>query len=362
MKISLNNFIVSYVLILVYVIPLNMSINGENISIYSYTRLGVVFLYVITLVLTKDINILALIPFLLFCIKYIMLGEITYEYIYIACSIGLVTYSNLQKEYLHNVKTIKIITFFYMIQILICTYLNDGTIISTCNDRNYTGFFVFLLFVLNYYYRLKTWIIVAIVGGLTFSRLYILAIFSFFLIQLIQKTNKGFKIKDIKVYSFFYLIIQLLIVPISYIYQYFFKKGNYVYQYLTGIKRFSKILDGSNNIRTLANIYAIDSLSIRNIIFGLEDNTFIGLTMFGNKRIYPHNTMLVMYVKFGGIVSAIYIYVIYAILKRIYYNIGFVCSILLYQMFLGPSTYYGIEVILINVVVNMIKDECRRNL
>lgn len=57
----------------------------------------------------------------------------------------------------------------------------------------------------------------------------------------------------------------------------------------------------------MVNILAIKSFSPLNLLIGLKENTFEGINFVKGKTLFPHNTMLGLYIHFGMVVSFIYI-------------------------------------------------------
>ena len=207
-----------------------------------------------------------------------------------------------------------------------------------------------------------------VVSTIYISRATIIAVCVLMLFYIIQGKKELFnKASNLKVIKTIFWVGQFIIIPISYIFVYKFNTINYQYIYVQGFNRLNNLMDGSNYLRFMVNILAFRSFNIKNLFIGLPKNTFEGLTYIAGKTLFPHNSILALYIQFGMIIALIYMNRFIKVYKK--YNSGKIIplyiAILVYQCFLGPSSFYGVEILLFMIIVkgisNYLKKEENKN-
>ena len=201
------------------------------------------------------------------------------------------------------------------------------------NDKNFTAVSVllFLCFCSKSKYNLGV-LISIIIGIMLGSRLFILAIILFYVIKIILKySDKLDFLKKIIDYvlnwrtkEIFFIIIfsSILMIAISY-YMVFSVPLKSISQDRTSFN------DRSNAIRVRANVYAIETIckNPNFIFYGYDDNIkeVLGVediktsTKYRNFRlVQPHNFVLNLILRYGIILSIIYILIISKILSKLW--------------------------------------------
>ena len=234
-------------------------------------------------------------------------------------------------------------------------YIKKLQITSLIGDNNYTGYFIFFLFIYFFYTNKKIWILWFILAMFTFSRATIIAIGIVVVFSIIEKNKKIVvkKEKSVKIVAMLVILGQVIIIPISYMFVQKFNNYNYTYTYVQGFQRLSNLMDNSNYFRFMVNILAIETFSPLNLLIGLEENTFEGINFVKGKTLFPHNTMLGLYIHFGMVVSFIYILKYIKLYKKCnnVSTIPIYLALITYQIFLGPSSFYGIELLVFMFVI-----------
>ncbi len=303
---------------------------------------------------------------IIFIIKIIMYREIDMSIIYISAGIIVVEHILINEININLVKKLFEISFYmYLIQLVVYSFNNyklTGVleIVSSAYDANYTGYFTFILgtYFLYINKRIKA-IILFIVGLFTYSRLYIISLILFVILTKVCNKKVFINISTL-IYSFwFYIAIQFLVVIVSLMYCNIYEYFKPEYVYLEGFSRMTNLLDESNYIRSQANLFALKSINLGNLLLGLQEGTFIGIDYFKGKTIFPHNLFWSMYVHFGMIITILFLSRYSKILIKYKSDIlPFYFVIILYHSFLGLGPFYGIDLVIITFIVITI---CKEN-
>lgn len=365
------NFIIFLVIAAIYIIPVSSgfytNINTAEASGYNiFSNIRIVFILLAIILFFLDsrkkistYNILFLI-LLIFTLKYFFYNEIDFGLFYIAASIiifdCLINYDlnyNLVKKILNA-------SFYtYILQIIIFSanyYFKYGflRVVASYNDANYTAYFGLCLIYFFYVSKQKIKMnILLVLMMFTFSRLYILIIVLFYILRILHVKKSKLKAQ----YSMaFYILVQLMILAIGMYYISLYEVIRPEYTFLQGFDRLKGMLDESNYIRFMANSLAVESLSIKSFFLGLPQNTFIGLYIFGNKSIFPHNFIWSMHIQYGLFITLILISKYMKIFRKFGEGLmPYYFCIILYHSFLGLSSFYGLDLVLQLIMIKSIQ-------
>lgn len=342
-----------FLLVMIYVIPMGFQDNFLIFTLLRYVFSLCAFLY-----LMKDPHIpfLSLLLFILFLAKLLFYQEIGLDYLYLG--LLFVIYQNWLEELPRNLEDIfKVISWLFILMTFGQTILSFDlplTINSTIPDRNYTGYFIGFLAIQAYYQGKRRCWLLFILGILTYSRLFLLSLLVFFLFEGLRLLSRQRSLADYFA-PLFYWPFQLLSGLVFYLYRYLFNQIDYTYQYQQGLSRFTSLLDASNDLRSQVAIMGLESINPVTFFLGLPEGSFAGLKAFAGKTLYPHHTLLVLHVKFGLLTAIFYGIAFLAPFKgKLNQKFPFLAWLVMYQVFLGPSIFYGIELLLTVLVVRSI--------
>lgn len=366
----LLNIIAIISIVSIYIIPVrSIGLDIEilsNYNIFEELRLIFMILCILFIIFNKKYTLNTYIYttfiLLIFVLKIVCYKEYDFGYIYI---LGAIIYIDIMLNNKFNVnvcnKIFNIAFYGYIIQIFIFSiveYIKFGKfeITASFNDANYTAYFSFCLGMYFHYIgnKLKRNILL-IIGLFTYSRLFIINIVIFYLLNLIVKIGKKNK-KILNIYDIrFYILVQIILLIIGYIYIHIYERLAPEYVYLEGFSRLGNMLDESNYIRVMANKLALESINLTNSIIGLKAGTFKGINMFTNKVIFPHNLFWSLFIQYGLIVTIVFIKKYCMIFKRYGYGLMpyYIC-ILIYHSILGLSSFYGVDIIIQFMIVSTI--------
>lgn len=372
MYIKLNKFIFNILAIVciasIYIIPVSMGNQEVDSSLLLFNQLrtiiiGLAILLICTTRKSKVYTYASISCILLIiALKYFAYKEFDLGYLYILVgivSVDFILFNGINQKFYK--KFINIAFYMYLVQVAyfsIMSILSQGQlkILASFNDANYTAYFAFCLGAYFYFIKSKKKAFILFTIGLfTYSRLFIVNLALFTILNIYQKFFKLERLKN-KIYNLrFYVFIQILILIVCTIYIIIYQKVDPSYEYVQGFSRLTNMLDESNYMRSMANVLAFQSLGIGSIFLGLKQNTFIGLTMFKNKSIFPHNLMWALYIQYGMITSMLFIKRYMKIFKNTNANITsyFVCLII-YHSFLGLSSFYGVDIVIQAILISII--------
>ena len=276
------NTVFTICLFIIYVIPISFNLKIENAShgdVFYYTRLLFLPISILLFFLFNKKSIKNIISYLILIIA--MIGfYIRYQTISLTSCMVLVYFiifdeinRNKERFIIGNClkMIVKICTGAFIIQLLIMKIINPNNvgIISSFKDENYTAYFLIFLYFINksIYDKKIINILLLILAILTFSRMAMLAVSIIILLNITNKTNE-IKIKIIEKPLLTFMIIFLIWIIISFGFVKHFESIKYEYEYLTGIKRVTRVVDYSNYIRTSINVNLIKNLSLKNIFIG----------------------------------------------------------------------------------------------
>lgn len=357
-----DNILIICIMMILYMIPVTSIDSNSNFNIYYYFRLVFIVLALILFVKRLKIRKGYFIFIAVFLFRLILYKEISINLILLMSCLYIFDY--LLEVELEFDKINKLILFFsisFLIQIIVATiYKGKMQINSFIGDNNYTGYFIFFFFTYFFYTKNKMWILWMTLALFTFSRATIIAIALLILFYIIQGRKKILtKESNDRFIKLIFLIGQILIIPISYIFVYKFNTIDYTYTYVQGFQRLGNLMDNSNYLRFVINILAIKSFNFKNLLIGLQGGTFAGINYLDGKTLFPHNTMLVLYIHFGIIVSVMYLYKYVKLYKKCNNEklMPIYIGMIIYQIFLGPSSFYGVELLIFMIIIKGI-NEC----
>lgn len=364
------NLIIFISIASIYMVPVSSEVlflhGRSNYNIFSKVRMIFMAISIILIVTTnnkkKSTYLILTYSGLIFILKYLFYGEVDLGIVYVIGAISIVDFMLINKIDIKFCKKIFNIAFYlYVAQIIIFSLLKSidiGKFVvnSSFGDANYTAYFSFCLgvfFKVNNQ-RIKSYI-VWIIGLFTYSRLFILCVLMFIVLEILISKVKPKKIYKIMYKLEFYILFQIIILIICCIYIVIYNTVDPAYVYKEGFSRLTNMLDGSNYIRSLANVLAFKSINLKTILIGLRDNTFEGIHLFAHKRIFPHNLFWSLYIQYGFILTTIFISRYINIFKnRNYKCLSYYIVLLIYQSFLGTSSFYGIDLVLQMIIVSSI--------
>lgn len=363
----ITNLIILISIASIYMIPVSSNILfiHEHSEYNIFSKVRIIFMLIsITLIIInnnkkKATYLILTYSGLLFIFKYLLYKEIDFGIIYVIGAISIVDFFMINKINMKFCNKIFNISFYlFIIQIIVFSLLKSvkigGFIVdSSFGDANYTAYFSFCLgayFKLNDQ-KIKSYII-WLVGLFTYSRLFILCVVLFIVLEKIIYLIKPRKIPKIMYKLGFYILFQIIVLVICYIYIYIYQVVDPSYVYKEGFSRLTNMLDGSNYIRSLANVLAFQSIDLSTIFVGLKENTFKGIHLFPHKRIFPHNLFWSLYIQYGVILTTIFISKYMAIFKNTNYKcLPYYITLLLYQSFLGTSSFYGVDLVIQMIII-----------
>lgn len=339
-----------FLFLLIYIIPMGFQDHFQIFTILRYFFSLGAFLY---LWKKPSISLSVLILLILFLVKALFYQELGLDYLYL----GLlwVIYENWMQEIPENLdKMFNVVSWLFIIITSFMTLVSFRfplTLNSTIPDRNYAGYFIGFLTIQAYYTRHFRTFPLFLLGILTYSRLFLLSMVIFVIFETIRKLLNQRSISHLFAY-FLYWLSQFCSIVIFYLYRWIFAKINYTYQFHEGLSRFTTLFDASNQLRSEVAIMGFESINLVSFFLGLKEGSFAGLSVFSGKTLYPHHTLLVLHVKFGLLTAILYAWH-FLMLFRHHFNqtFPFFIWLIIYQLFLGPSIFYGIELLLALLVI-----------
>lgn len=353
----MSDIILIYAIALIYVFPVSSLDILNHYNVYQMLRLLFIGFATIILIMRGVMKTYYLIFGLLIIVKFIAYDEVAFDMLLLLSFFICFDYIDkfeINKRLIS--KVIDVSSWLFLLQIVICTFMyRTGKIFCLIYDVNYIGFFICLLTFYYFYINKKRYILWLILGLFTFSRAYILGMLSFVIVYLFCVRKKVISINKKNVCKIF-ILGQILLFPLSYIFTSYFESIDYKYIHRTGFSRIKTLIDGSNYNRFLANIFAYESLNIKTFFIGVDEKNYIGTTYIANGILNPHNTFLAMSTKYGVLIGCLYISKYITIIKKYYYydELPMCITLLIYCLFLGPSVFYGVEILLILLFFKMI--------
>ena len=364
-KIDFNKLIIICIISIIYIVPISTISTDSNYNIYYYTRLILVALALILFFKRFKIKVSYCFFIIIFVARLIIYGEISVNIILLMSCLYL--FDHLLEIDFKFEKINKIITVcssIFLIQIIVATIIKGKLqTASFIGDNNYTGYFIFFFYTYYLYTKNKKWVLWMLLALFTFSRATIIAVSVLMLFYLLQGKKEIFsKDSNLKVIKIIFWIGQFIIIPISYIFVDKFNGIDYKYVYVQGFNRLNNLMDSSNYLRFMVNILAFESFNIKNLLIGLQANTFEGLTYVAGKTLFPHNSILALYIHFGIVIALLYMSKYIKVYKK--YNTGKIIPIyiamLIYQCFLGPSSFYGTEILVFMIIIKGINQYLKK--
>ena len=258
----------------------------------------------------------------------------------------------------------------YYVGILIFIYLiyynlfklhgaaKDFYFISTA-DKNFASVYIFIFACFCLKMRKKLGIILSLILATFFySRLFLLAIVILFILFFLKKKSNLLKIIenfDYKKIFITIIFITFLVIGLSYYMSYCIP--------ISSITRYRESFnDNSNARRVRANVYAVNELlSNRKLIFLGYDSTIkeeINQDYFvflGFPIIQPHNFLLNLLLRFGLIMTLVYLFILCKILQRFWKkgnNIIYILTYIFMNMFMHSllsTTYLLFFIYMLNI-------------
>ncbi len=340
-------FIINLVLFSIYIFPTGILNDYVSIPLDKLIFiLGVLLVYILTIKKMSKSEIL----FLFFVFIFVILsGNIEYIlFLSIPLLMKLIKYKKLIKYYLKRTPVLYICLIMTLIYSVIYNIGDGRMAYSAIREINQSGLAIFCLACLLIQKNIYLSLITFILGFLTLSRSYMLAVLCiiFFRLSFIKNFLKKF---NLNIFNFVNLTILssfiLYMLGVIYIYQY--KAGNIVDS--TNLNSKLTLLDTSNLFRFFV-IYVIISVYISNpakIFVGITDNEYVNfLSKISNSTgipyhyTVPHN-LFFSHLKIYGIFAVIEIIYVSNILKKIVneQNFGIYVAIALYSIILGAGLY-----------------------
>ena len=304
-----------------------------------------------------------IIAFSLFFSKYGMVDTIV---IFSVLFIGIALFDNYREKKYYDYILCFLLVIMIGVYLLIQFYYNYSTFNFFENiDKNYICVICFLLIC--YSLKLKNGIVQ--IFGIIFSliigsRLIIISIILLYILYyFFKKHNIKFKVKPF--YYFLILIFQtVLVLIISYVMAtspYFSSVSNY----------HDSFNDNSNAIRTRSNLYAFNIIlnSKELFVYGYDNNIrqeigarglYDSNTYMGYRVVQPHNFLLNIYLRYGLILTLVYLYVLSIILSRFSCkdNYPIIICYLFINMFMH-SLFSSIYLLLFLMVISIRDDNMK---
>ena len=364
----LFNLIIGLGILIIYILPVSSNmdlLDKTHYNVYYYSRL-------LFAVIVLPIVICKLRVRQLQCFEYLLLATVILVYTLINNEIqwtGILVFSYIividwllaqRKVNLLNINFIKKITIcasiFYIAQIALVGILNPTKVglLSSCKDANYTGYFLVLLYFLTDSLKKENTLfcfsnIFLILAFLTYSRAAFLAVLIIFWGKLVKLRSRLIEKAPAKC---FYIILMLWIL-IGILYINHFESIEYQYQLRIGISRFLNYIDFSNYIRFISNWKLIANISFPEVILGYTDQIYNQIIFFENKTIFPHNLFFAIYVHAGVLFALSIVHRLISIFKSHSNTTCLFLVVVMYAMVLGPSVFYGVDLIIIFTILQL---------
>lgn len=350
---KIYNFIFVITFLFVYIVPQSGFLYNNLIYLYY-----LVLVICSTLLVINNAKLKAKDYFLLFAL-FLILGVRFYFTldieslnlfftIYVAFILIRSSY-NVDKKIFKKVIVLSLIS--VCIQMLFLRDFN-GTPVLSVLDPNYSGFYIFILYLSLDKLKSNLKYLAIFLGLLTFSRVFILA----FLIYIIVKNVKITKfLQSRKLNNFFLIAILSCTILIGF--SYYFVNNVQVNAQPFSIKKLYTFNDPSNMSRFQANTYFIDALindgNFR--LFGEDNIVEYQIKIYKN---IPHNNFLDGIRRYGLLLYTIVFLCIGMVINKLFYNknIPIIVSMFSYYTFLGGLTY-GYKIILLIFVLQYVFEE-----
>jgi len=232
-------------------------------------------------------------------------------------------------------KSVLTVVFFSVIYQLATLRFMEIRPVINWQDPNFSGFFLFLLFLFLKYEKMRVMsYIIFIAGFLTLSRSYILAVAIFLVIN-----NLSF-IKSIilKVKLNHFLIILLFsLITLTFIEKYFVNTDVRFDKTMNNIEKIYTIADASNQHRFTANVLFKNDL-INNFFdyqFGIDKDYYTDNVYMNT----PHNAFYTIIINYGFYFMIFYFIIFAKIYNRFFTkeNISIIFGLFSYYMLLGAG-------------------------
>ena len=362
---SFEIFVVFLCLLIVYVFPVSSNLSlSSNLhgDIYYYMRLIVLPLAIISIFRQHNRTKIEIFEYflmlLLSILSYVVYGEIPWTSILLfSCFILFDSLSKTKVDFYKNRKIFVIISLFLIFQIVVMFFLNRTHIgvMGSYKDANYTGYFLIIIYYIignsnkNTIFQYRD--IFLILSFLTFSRTAMICVMLIYFLRFSRFSfNKIIKKPGLVFYFAFFLWMLVCDFYVSY-----FEKTKYVYLFNTGISRLSNFIDYSNYIRSFINIKLFKNFTLNSLLFGFTENAYKALIFFEGKNANPHNMFFAIYQQCGIIFSIFVVRRFTSIFLKGKGLMDMYIVFLIYAMILGPSIYYGIDLILVYIASMMYK-------
>lgn len=346
-KISLDSFIFHYVYVVVF-FTIYILTNHSSNSLFLYTKL---FNLLTTMILLSflfyklalsnfklNINKIDFIVFfLIICIvlyTFISRQYINFHWIYLIFAYIYFYHKDIQLNQKFK-KIVLTIVFVAVIYQLITIRFDGVRPVINWYDPNYSGFFIFVLFLFLRYEKMRIMsYIILFVGFLTLSRAYILAVLIYFVftkISLFVSLIRKFRLNR------FFVILFISFMPLFFIESYFISQDSRLKANTSENKNLYEVADASNQDRFTANVMFKEDLfnNLQKYQFGvaLEDYT---TNVFRNT---PHNSFYTMIINYGIYFTILYFIIFAKIYNRFFnkQNIAIIISLFSYYMLLGAG-------------------------
>lgn len=355
MKVNLNTLIyhVVYFLTLISLFFLNNDRTSSNekklnLVLSFFTFIFILLLGVLIFNRLYRVNKKTLI-YMLMCILCCFVVFGIRSYIVIHWVYLFICFYIAKSEQLLNRKIVKITIFLAFCSVLfqmIYFRTSDGRFVLSYIDPNYSGYFIFCLFLFSWYCGCrKIALCLAVCGVFTLSRNFILAIGVFFLVNKIEIIKKKFS-------HFNYMTLLLLGYVILFIVSswYISEFAEIAMTSTNDKKDVTQVVDRSNLDRFTANLLFIEDFSenVKEYFWGTD------LESYTNKvfRNSPHNSLLQLILNYGLFFSIFYILILSNLFRQYQKCSNFFpayASLLVYFLILGGGIY-GIQVIWLSFI------------
>lgn len=364
-NININKLIIVFIISSLFIIPMSslglLSISNSKIDIFQIERIIFLLLSVYLFFRIRNkgylfyIVIISMITIIFS--KLLVYKELDFSIIYILSSLIYVKYLltvSIDSKFVDRL--MKLSFFTYIFQILIYSWITGEKFISFVTDKNYTGYFLFILF--NYFFMKKNYgkaMVLLSLGLFTFSRNFYLVIILFMLFSIKEIKDVFRRILRISLPT--YMLIILIIFTFSYI---FISLNDFTlpsYSFKQGLDRIIDLNDQSNYIRLSANIFSISQSSVTEFLLGHKDGAYIFYDNFPDKTIYPHNLFFALTYQTGILVTFLFIIYYVKVLSINKDFLRYFVGILCYDMFLGMWSFYGFMIVLQLLIIKSLSNE-----
>lgn len=231
-------------------------------------------------------------------------------------------------------------------------FFHGNRLSSSSIDPNISGLYILFAFYLARKINSKILMFIfLILGILTLSRNFILAIICLYIFNYLKQIKSIFKLLKI---NFVILLILLNIFLVSF--SFFIKNIAYSESSSFNHSRLTNLLDESNDIRFKINRDVIENLftSHENFLFGLGSDYPANEKYDINYK--AHSGLLDFLTMYGFIYTSLYLVLLFYIIRKTvnYKNIEYVYSYSIFSLFL-PGAFGGIYLLLFLFILNMIR-------